>query len=65
MPLGQGIVPLAETFRVLAEIGFCGPMTVEMWSQLDASGDPLGAVVTAQRLVSRLIDAAWTEEDTA
>jgi L-ribulose-5-phosphate 3-epimerase len=62
VPLGEGDVPLEETFHALGEIGFCGPITVEMWSQLDVSGDPLCAAVTARRLVGRLIDLVWAGE---
>ena len=53
-------MPFDETFEVLAEMGFCGPLTVEMWAQMDDSGDPMNAVVAARQLVDRLVDTAWT-----
>lgn len=60
VPFEQGIVPFEETFRTLAEIGFWGPLTVEMWAHMDASGDPLHAVAAARKLVDRLVAIAWT-----
>jgi hypothetical protein len=38
-------------------------MTVEMWAHMDASGDPLHAVIAARQLVARLVDATWPSED--
>ncbi len=57
VPFEQGVVPLMETFTALAGIGFWGPMTVEMWSPIDPTGDPMSAVVAARKLVDRLIAA--------
>lgn len=59
VPFGQGIVPFCETFRALAETGFCGPMTVEMWGHMDHSVDPLASVVTARQFVARLTAGCW------
>jgi L-ribulose-5-phosphate 3-epimerase len=61
VPFTEGIVPFDEVFRTLADIGFWGPMTVEMWSDMDKAGDPLGAAVSARQLVARLVDEAWPE----
>jgi L-ribulose-5-phosphate 3-epimerase len=61
VPFTEGIVPFDEVFRTLADIGFWGPMTVEMWSDMDKAGDPLGAVVAARQLVARLVSEAWLE----
>jgi predicted hexulose-6-phosphate isomerase len=55
VPFEEGRVPLVETFAALAEIGFWGPMTVEMWSHMDASNDSMSAVVAARELVGRLV----------
>lgn len=63
VPFEQGGVSFKETFQALAEIGFWGPMTVEMWAGMDASGDPLHAVVAARQLVARFVDATWPDED--
>ena len=62
VPFEEGIVPFDDVFQALAETGFHGPMTVEMWSDMDKTGDPLDAVVAARQLVDRLINDAWPEE---
>lgn len=49
----RGNVPFKEVFRVLAEIGFWGPMVVEMWAHLQADRDPIDAAKQARRLVAR------------
>jgi L-ribulose-5-phosphate 3-epimerase len=61
VPFREGIVPFEEVFQDLAEIGFWGPMTVEMWSDMDKAGDPLSAVVAARQLVARLVSEAWPD----
>jgi L-ribulose-5-phosphate 3-epimerase len=58
VPFEAGDVPFEETFQTLAEIGFCGPLTVEMWADMDPSGDPLSSAAAARRLVARLIGSA-------
>jgi L-ribulose-5-phosphate 3-epimerase len=62
VPFEEGIVPFEEVFQSLAETGFWGPMTVEMWSHMDDSGDPLASVVAARHFVARLVAAAWPDE---
>jgi L-ribulose-5-phosphate 3-epimerase len=64
VPFEEGDVPFGETFEALAEMGFWGPLTVEMWAQMDDSGDPMNAVVAARQLVDRLVDMAWTDRAT-
>ena len=63
VPFEKGDVPFEDTFQALAHIGFWGPMTVEMWSQMDASGDPLASVIAARSLVRRLTERAWRENN--
>jgi L-ribulose-5-phosphate 3-epimerase len=63
VPFEQGAVPFEETFQALARIGFWGPLTVEMWAQMDASGDPLSSAVAARKLVERLTTATWPESN--
>jgi L-ribulose-5-phosphate 3-epimerase len=58
VPFEEGHVPFIETFRTLAEVGFSGPMTVEMWADMDA-GDPLASVREARQLVARLATETW------
>jgi L-ribulose-5-phosphate 3-epimerase len=63
VPFEEGIVPFIETFQVLAQIGFWGPVGVEMWSDMDASGDPLSSAIAARELVEHLITVAWAESN--
>lgn len=51
---GAGIVPFDRVFRTLRETGFCGPMTVEMWSEY--ASDPLDAARLARAFVQDLLD---------
>lgn len=62
VPFERGIVPFPDVFRTLAEIGFWGPLVVEMWAHLDTTGDPLGAAVRARELVDRLVKMAYSED---
>ena len=59
VPFEEGDVPFEESFEALAQTGFWGPMTVEMWAHMDASGDPMSAVVGARKLVDRLVAVGW------
>jgi L-ribulose-5-phosphate 3-epimerase len=63
VPFEKGIVPFVETFQSLARIGFCGLMGVEMWADMDESGDPFASTVSARQLVDRLIAEAWSESN--
>ena len=56
VPFKEGIVPFDEVFRVLADLNFRGPMTVEMWADMDKTGDPVAAVRAARQLVADLIE---------
>ena len=60
VPFEQGHVPLAETFQAMADTGFWGPMTVEMWADMDATGNPLHSIIAARQLVERLTQQAWS-----
>ncbi len=62
VPFGTGIVPFDDAFRTLKAIGFCGPMTVEMWAQFagDPAGQgPLDAACLARAFVQRLLDSHY------
>jgi L-ribulose-5-phosphate 3-epimerase len=63
VPFEQGLVPFGQVFQALADIGFLGPLTVEMWSDAEAGGDPLDSVVAARQLVARLVADAWPEDE--
>ncbi len=56
VPFGEGDVPFQETFKALAEIGYCGPLTVEMWSEFPGDTDPVLSIMGARKLVRSLID---------
>ena len=45
VPFEKGEVPFHETFQALAEIGYRGPLTVEMWADLGGVADPLSSVM--------------------
>jgi L-ribulose-5-phosphate 3-epimerase len=62
VPFGEGIVPFEAVFQTLADTGFWGPLTVEMWAHMDDSGDPLASVVAARSFVARLVASAWPDE---
>jgi L-ribulose-5-phosphate 3-epimerase len=63
VPFETGIVPFEETFHALAQIGFWGPLGVEMWASMDGGGDPVTSAAAARRLVERLVSATWPEPD--
>ena len=60
VPFGEGIVPFRETFQTLAQIGFSGPLVVEMWADMDPTGDPLKSAVTARNFVEHLTTTVWS-----
>lgn len=51
----KGTVPFDDVFQTLAELDFSGPMVVEMWADMDPTGNPLKAVTEACQLVHRLL----------
>ena len=74
VPFEAGIVPFDEVFRVLASMNFRGPLTVEMWADMDKTGDPVAAaacrapvrgksdrkdLLGAQMLLESLRNEAW------
>ena len=58
VPFGAGIVPFEQVFRVLAQMGFRGPLTVEMWADMDATGEPLQTAAAARQFVAKLLEMA-------
>jgi L-ribulose-5-phosphate 3-epimerase len=57
--LGQGMVPIQESFQLLARMGFTGPLVMEMWAQLDPTGDPIASATKALDTLDKWIDDAW------
>jgi L-ribulose-5-phosphate 3-epimerase len=64
VPFEEGDVPFEETFQTLAEIGFGGLLTVEMWADMDPTGNPLRSAVAARQLVARLTRTTWEKAST-
>lgn len=61
VPFEKGIVPFRETFRALAQMGFWGPIGVEMWGDRHAGEDPLAVVTAARGFVADLVSEAWPD----
>jgi L-ribulose-5-phosphate 3-epimerase len=59
VPFEEGLVHFDEVFRVLAGLDFRGPLTVEMWADMDKTGDPVGAVRAARQFVMDLIGKTY------
>lgn len=59
---GEGDVQFEAVFRTLAEIGFWGPMVVEMWAHLHTEDDVLKYAKQGRELVDRLILSTWEKE---
>ncbi len=61
--LEQGIVPFRETFRMLAHMGFAGPLVMEMWAHLDPAGDPIGSAARARARLGQWIEEAQDDSE--
>jgi L-ribulose-5-phosphate 3-epimerase len=59
VPIGQGIVRFEDTFRLLAKMGFTGPLVMEMWAHLDPNNDPIGSLTHAREILDGWISDAW------
>lgn len=59
VPFETGLVHFDDVFRVLAGLNFRGPLTVEMWADMDKTGDPVGAVRAARQFVADLIAKSY------
>ena len=59
VPFEAGLVHFDEVFRVLAGLDFRGPLTVEMWADMDRTGDPVGAVRAAGQFVADLVKKTY------
>ncbi|MFC1923307.1 L-ribulose-5-phosphate 3-epimerase [Chloroflexota bacterium] len=55
----SGDVPFKDVFQTLAEIGFWGPMVVEMWEQLQTDSDSINLAIQARKMVDHLISSTW------
>ena len=52
----KGEVPFEKTFKVISDMGFCGPITLEMWAELGEDKDSSNTVKAARLFVDRLIN---------
>jgi L-ribulose-5-phosphate 3-epimerase len=59
VPFGAGNVRFEEAFKTLHEMNYTGPIGVEMWAQMDQTGDPLNTTIRAREFVERQIRKAW------
>jgi L-ribulose-5-phosphate 3-epimerase len=59
VPFKTGIVPFDQIFQLLLEIGFHGPMAVEMWADLDSRGDPFLSAREAREFVAAVMAENW------
>lgn len=59
IPLGKGIVQFKEAFRLLAKMGYSGPLVMEMWAHYDQTGDPIKAIGQARATLAGWISEAW------
>ena len=57
----NGDVPFRSVFQAISDIGFWGPMVVEMWEQLQTGGDSLDHAVQARKMVDQLISDTWNQ----
>ncbi len=56
VPFEKGDVPFQETFKTLNEIGYGGPLRMEMWRDLEKDSDPVLSITHARKFVRGLID---------
>lgn len=59
----EGNVPFEDVFKTLKELGYWGPLAVEMWADMDASGDSFKAAMQARKFVDRLVMSAWGDSE--
>lgn len=55
---GSGILPLVEVVRTLSDIGFPGPLSLEVFSQALWEQDPLEVAKEGVRCIHRILDEA-------
>ena len=57
----KGDVPFRSVFQAISDIGFFGPLVVEMWEQLRTDRDSLDHAVQARKMVDQLISDTWNQ----
>lgn len=59
---GKGDVPFEAVFRELAKIGYKGPFTIEMWSDLRNGEDPIASVIESRKFVQNIVSNYYSTE---
>ena len=57
VPPGEGVVPFVDSFFKLAEIGFQGPMALELWTEEEP--DAVAQVAHAYGWIREKMEAGW------
>lgn len=61
VPFGEGVVPFVEAFRKLAELGFRGPVLIEMWN--DNRPDSLDLIGAARQwVVGKMLEGGLIDD---
>ena len=64
VPFGEGVVPFVAAFRKLADLGYAGPVLIEMWN--DNRPDSLDLIAAARGwVVERMREGGLLDDDAA
>lgn len=57
IPFGEGVMDFNDSFGIIRDSGFSGPVLIEMWA--DDREDALDAVIDAKRFVTEKMKEVW------
>ena len=61
VPFGAGVVPFVAAFRKLAELGFRGPVLIEMWN--DNRPDSLDLIVASRQwVIGKMLEGGFVDD---
>ena len=61
VPFGDGVVPFADAFHKLADLGFCGPVLIEMWN--DNRPDSMDLIAAARQwVVGKMLEGGLIDD---